>query len=94
MGKRSGGIVPSTPAFQDTLGWVHHARGELAQAAIILKEASSKAPEQAAIWYHLGMVLDDQGNTKEAQAALTKALSLEQDFVGRDDAKLRLARIQ
>ena len=54
--KQAVALAPKISAFQDTLGWVHRKRGELDKAADVLEKATALQPEQADIFYHLGVV--------------------------------------
>ena len=57
-------------------------------------EASAKAvPENAVVQYHLGMAYFQTGAADKAKRALTKALALQKDFDGADDARKTLASI-
>ena len=84
-------IQPRNASFTDTQGWVYRARGELAKAAQSLREAAMLNPNDPVIHYHLGVVYGEQRNTKQAKGALQKALSLQADFEGSEDARRRLA---
>jgi Flp pilus assembly protein TadD len=76
------------------LGWVHRARGELDQAATVLHHATTLTPEQAVIWYHLGVVQAERKHIREAVTAFKHALTLQQEFAGSDDARRRLAELE
>jgi tetratricopeptide (TPR) repeat protein len=92
--KKAVELEPNIRQFQDTLGWVHRARGELDKAATVLQKATTVEPQQAVIWYHLGIVQAERKKTKEAVAALKQALQLQQDFPGSEDARKRLAGLE
>ena len=82
---------PRNASFADTQGWVYRVRGELAKAVASLREAAMLNPNDPVIHYHLGVVYAEQRNAKQAKDALEKALSLQQDFDGSEDARKRLA---
>lgn len=69
-------IAPANPDFHDTLGWVHRARGELAEAERILSTASTMSGANADIHYHLGLVLRAQGKHDEAVRAFKQSVAL------------------
>jgi len=51
-------------------------------------------PEQADIFYHLGVVQAERGRTDEAITALKKALTLSGDFPQANDARQRLQALE
>lgn len=92
--KRALELQPGDTTFQDTLGWVYRARGELSQAATVLqKTVATKSPDPEAL-YHLGVVYTEKGQPQEARAAFEKALAQKRNFPEADDAKSRLAALQ
>jgi cellulose synthase operon protein C len=84
-------LAPSVPQFYDTLGWIHHARGELAEARRSLETAAGLTPPQADVQYHLGVVLQEQGHKKEATVAFGQALNIDKSFAHAADIGKRLA---
>jgi tetratricopeptide (TPR) repeat protein len=64
------------PQFKDTLGWVHHQRGEHKAALPLLEEAVTELPNIALVRYHLGMTYASLGDTGKAAEQLKKALEL------------------
>ncbi len=87
-------LAPREPQVLDTLGWVYRARGELDKALDTLKAATSIGPPQPNILYHLGVVYAEKGRQREAREALARALALEKNFEGADDARSRLAEVR
>lgn len=86
-------LAPKVASFQDTLGWVHWARGELDTAAAVLEKAAALKPQGPVIFYHLGVVYAETGQAREAAEALGRALTLKKDFAGAEDARRRLAAL-
>jgi cellulose synthase operon protein C len=64
------------PQFKDTLGWVHHQRGEYRVAVSLLEEAASDLPNVALVRYHLGESHAATGEIAKATEQLKKALEL------------------
>lgn len=64
------------PQFKDTLGWVHHQRGEHKAALPLLEEAARELPNIALIRYHLGVTYVAAGDNVRAAEQLKKALEL------------------
>ncbi len=92
-GLKAVSLAPGEGAFQDTLGWVHRARGDLPAASQALHKAAQLQPANAAIQYRLGVVLGERGEVQPAVAALRKALELDRQFAEADDARRRLQEL-
>jgi len=86
-------LAPTIPQFHDTLGWIYRARGELDLAQKSLETATQLTPAQADIFYHLGVVLQEQGKKKEAETAFKRALQIDKDFADAADAGRRLGSL-
>lgn len=69
-------LAPAVSDFQDTLAWVHRARGELDKAASILEKANAMPLGNASSLYHLGVIYKELGKPAQARKSLEKALSL------------------
>jgi tetratricopeptide (TPR) repeat protein len=69
----------NVPQFQDTLGWAQYRRGDFKEATATLEAAAAKAPDIAAIHYHLGMSYAAAGLAEKSGEQLKKALALEPD---------------
>ena len=83
--------LPDRPEVTDTLGWVYYRKGLGSLAAETFARSVERDPANALYAYHLGLAYAQQGQTKQARAALEKALRLKADFPGADDARRRLA---
>ena len=77
----------------DTLGWVYYKKGMYDLAIGEFSDSLVKIPENAAVIYHLGMAYYKKGETAKAKEQLNKALSLQSDFPGSDDARKVLAEL-
>jgi tetratricopeptide (TPR) repeat protein len=64
------------PQFKDTLGWVHHQRGEYRVAVSLLEEAVAELPNLALVRYHLGVSHAATGDATKAAEQLKKAFEL------------------
>jgi tetratricopeptide (TPR) repeat protein len=64
------------PQFKDTLGWVHHQRGEHKAALPLLEEAATELPNIALVRYHLGVAYVAVGDNAKGAEQLKKALEL------------------
>ena len=82
---------PEDGRIADTLGWIHHRRGERAQAERWLREAHRAAPHDPRVLYHLGAELIAGGETRAGLELLRKALARSAEFEGADEARALLA---
>ncbi len=69
----------NVPQFQDTIGWVQYRQREFKNAIATLERAAAKAPNLAAVHYHLGMSYAADGQPEKATEQLKMALALEPD---------------
>mgnify|MGYP001359605279 FL=1 len=83
-------MVPDDPHISDTLGWVYYKKNIYGRAVTYLQEASEKAPNIAAIRYHLGMAYLKNGDKGNAKKELKRALELSPKFPGAEEAKTAL----
>lgn len=79
-------LRPQDPTVLDTLGWVHHQRGEQDLALAALEEALEKNPDSAELNYHAAVVLHDAGRDEEAREKLAVVLR-DDDFTDRAAAE-------
>jgi tetratricopeptide (TPR) repeat protein len=86
---------PDAPSLADTLGWIYYKKGAYSSAIGLLRESNEKFqgtnPE---VLYHLGMAYAKTGETKLATETLVKALSSDQAFFGREEAKKTLEELK
>jgi putative PEP-CTERM system TPR-repeat lipoprotein len=85
-------IAPQSPQISDTLGWIKYQRKDHQGALPLLERAHSADAKNAAISYHLALVLDATGKRAEAKTLLQTTLSNNPKFDGSDEAKQVLAR--
>ena len=93
LAKRAHDTAPSQPSIMDTYGWILVKRGQVEQGLRILRNARFRAPDVAAIRYHLAVALDATGNRDEARRELEVAIQLGQQFDGVDDARKLLTEL-
>ena len=68
------------PGYLDTLGWVHHKRGEASAAVSILEEVVALSPNVPTFEYHLGGALIGAGKKQQGKERLEKALAMKRPF--------------
>src|SRR5207245_5783401 len=79
-----------------TLGWILFKRGEYPWALSLLQESAQKMsadkmPAEAQEYFHLGMTYYMLGQEERSRNAFNRALSLNQEFTGKEEAARRLA---
>jgi tetratricopeptide (TPR) repeat protein len=84
-------LAPNVPQIADTLGWILFKKGDYATALPLLQEGAAKPPTPREHEFHLGMGLYMVGQEEQSRAALQKAVDAGEDFVGKDEARARLA---
>jgi len=80
-------------AIMDTLGWVYYKKELFPSAVEEFKTCVEKEPENPIFHYHLGLAYNKMWKYDLAKTALTKALDLQADFKGSDEAKKILAQL-
>jgi Flp pilus assembly protein TadD len=83
----------NAPAVIDTLGWVYYKKALYDSAAREFKECIQKAPNNPMFHYHLGLAYHKMEDAANAKTALNKALELQKDFTGADEAREILSRL-
>lgn len=68
--------APHDPYVSDTLGWIYYKKNISSKAIPYLKEAKEKVPENPVFRYHLGMAYYKNGNLRDSERELTKAVAL------------------
>ncbi len=85
------------PQFQDTVGWIHHKRGEHRRAAELLARAAARLPDAPVVRYHLGMnhlaLADEDAARAELRKALELAATATESFPYADAARDALSRL-
>lgn len=90
MAKQTAGNVP---AIMDTLGWVYYKKELYDNARIQFEACVEQEPDNPIFHYHLGLALNKKGEYARAEKALEKALKLQTDFDGADDARKVLRQL-
>ena len=85
--------LPDDPNVMDTLGWVYYKKGLYDSAIGEFSDSLTKLADNPVVNYHLGMAYYKKGDTTRAKEQLEKALSLQTDFPGSDEARQVLAEL-
>jgi tetratricopeptide (TPR) repeat protein len=95
LAQRARELRPEEPRFADTLGWIHYKKGTYRTAIGLLKESNEKFEgKNPSVLYHLGMAYYKSGDKKLGREMLNKALSLNENFTGAEEAKKIVGSLQ
>jgi len=86
--------MPEDPNVMDTLGWVYYKKGLYDLAIGKFKDSLAKTPENAPVVFHLGMAYNKKGEGDKARAELERALQLDVNFTGAEEARKVLAEMK
>lgn len=78
----------------DTLGWIYYLKGSYLSAISELRNSLKQDPNNPYINYHLGMAYYKNDQPKNAREFLEKALAINGDFKGADEARDTLKHIK
>lgn len=85
--------LPDDPSVMDTLGCIFYKKGLYDSAISEFTDSLEKLADNAIVNYHLGMAYYRKGNNEGAKEQLRKALNIDKDFDGADEAKRVLAEL-
>jgi tetratricopeptide (TPR) repeat protein len=85
--------LPTSANTADTLGWAYYQNGAYSVAVPLLEEAVSKAAENAAYRYHLGITYQKLKDNSKAKAQLEKAIGLSPSSPVADQSRRALSEL-
>jgi tetratricopeptide (TPR) repeat protein len=85
--------APESAPINDTLGWIYYRKGLATLAIDPLRASVEREPRNASYLYHLGLAYAATGNTAGARESLEKALGLQANFNGADEARKTLTSL-
>jgi len=85
--------LPNDPNVMDTLGLVYYKKGLFDSAIGEFADSLEQMPDNAVVHYHLGMAYYKKGEKNSARIAIEKALGLNQEFDGADEAREILSNL-
>jgi len=91
MAQRARELMPHEPHTADTLGWILYKRRQYPWALSLLEESAERLPAEAEVQFHLGMTHYMMGEEESAGLALQRALQLNKEFPGIEEARQCLA---
>ncbi|BBO92860.1 tetratricopeptide repeat protein [Desulfosarcina ovata] len=86
-------MKPGEGMIVDTLGWIHYKKGETEQALALYEKLIAAAPEDPLINYHMGAVLEKDGDIESARKRLKTATRGDTAFMGRERAEAMLKKL-
>ena len=84
--------MPNEPKVMDTLGWIYYLKGINLFALEELQDSLSRIPDNPVVIYHLGKVYYRNKQYEKAREYMEKALELDSNFKGADEARRLLNR--
>lgn len=78
--------MPKSAAVMDTLGWIYYLKGSYLNAIAEFQDSLSRDPDNPVINYHLGMAYYKNGQPEKAREPLQRALEIQRDFRGAEEA--------
>jgi Tfp pilus assembly protein PilF len=85
-------FLPEEPQVSDTLGWIYYKQQLPGLAVPELLRSVEKNPANPVYQYHLGLARLAAGDTEKGRESLQRALKLQPNFPGAEDARAALAR--
>jgi tetratricopeptide (TPR) repeat protein len=93
MARKAKELGGEIPAIMDTLGWIYYKKGVYDSAIEEFSSCVEKEPENPVFNYHLGLAYNKKWDYINAKKYLERALELEKDFKGADEARKILEQI-
>jgi tetratricopeptide (TPR) repeat protein len=86
--------MPSNPAVMDTLGWIYYLKGSYLNAITEFQDSLARDPDNPIINYHMGLAYYKNEQPDKAREYLQKALALEENFDGAEEARTILKELK
>jgi tetratricopeptide (TPR) repeat protein len=86
--------MTKNPAVMDTLGWIYYLKGSVLNAIGELQDAVQLDVNNALIHHHLGLAFYKNNQFEKAKESLERALSVDQNFKGAEQARKLLREIE
>jgi len=84
--------LPDSAEVSDTLGWIYYQKNMTDQAIPAFEQSASLVPGNAEFQFHLGLAYLKAGRQQPAKQALARALHLDPNFAGADEARRLVGR--
>ena len=86
--------IPDNGAVMDTLGWIYYLKGSYLNAIAEFQDSLTQNPDNPVINLHLGLAYYKNKQPHKAKEFLDKALSINQNFKGAEEAHIILKEIK
>lgn len=86
-------LDPEDAAMTDTLGWIYYRMGRHGDALAVYSRLERSGEADPLAWYRMGLVYIELGKDESAGAAIERALDMNDEFPGSEEAKKTLKRI-
>jgi tetratricopeptide (TPR) repeat protein len=86
--------MPNSAAVMDTLGWVYLLKASYLNAIAEFQDSLARDPSNPVVNYHLGLAYHKNKEQAKAQEYFQKALELNPNFKGAEDARKILKELQ
>ena len=86
--------MPDSPAVMDTLGWIYYLKGSYLNAIAEFQDSRARDPNNAVINYLMGLARYKNNEKDKAREFIGKALELDPNFQGADEARKVLKELQ
>ena len=93
LAQRAAAQLPDLAETNDTLGWVQYKKNFPELAIPFFEKSIAIDPENGTYHYHLGLASAETDDFLRTREALERALELQPDFEGVDEARRVLARL-
>lgn len=85
--------LPNSSAVMDTLGYIYYLKGSYLNAIAEFQDSLARDPGNAVIHYHMGLAQYKNNDRTKAKDHLEKALELDPNFKGAEEARKLLKEI-
>jgi tetratricopeptide (TPR) repeat protein len=86
--------MPGNGAVMDTLGWIYYLKGSYLNAIAEFQDSLTQNPDNPVINLHLGLAYYKNKQPRKAKEFLDKALNINQNFKGAEEARNILKEIE
>ncbi|MBW7956439.1 MAG: tetratricopeptide repeat protein [Deltaproteobacteria bacterium] len=91
--RKGSALDPEDAAMADTLGWIYYKMGRHGDALAVYSRLERNGDADSTALYRLGLVYIELGDHERAGSAIERALDLNDEFPGSEEAKQTLKRI-
>jgi tetratricopeptide (TPR) repeat protein len=86
--------MPNSAAVMDTLGWLYYLKGTYLTAISEFQDSLARDPNSSVVNYHMGLAYAKNNEPAKAKDYLQKALELDPNFKGAEEARKTLKQLQ